>query len=153
MIWIAIIIFICIVDQLSKYLVVHNIAVGTSDAVINGFFYLSHIKNRGVAMGMLQDSRIVIVPVTLIIAVVVGYFLYKSKNRFLSLALAFIIGGAVGNLIDRIFVGSVTDFFELRFKSYSFYVFNVADAFVVVGTILLAIYMLIIYKEKEKRAV
>ena len=153
MIWIGLILLICILDQLSKYLVIHNIAVGTSDAVINGFFYLSHIKNKGVAMGMLQDSRIVIIPVTIIIAVVVGVFLYKSRNKFLSLALSFILGGAVGNLIDRVFAGSVTDFFELRFKSYSFYVFNVADAFVVVGTILLGIYMLFIYKEKEKRVV
>jgi signal peptidase II len=152
MIWIIIAILICAVDQYTKYLVINNVIEGTPTTVISGFFYLNHIKNHGAAMGILQDSRLILIPLTIIVSIVIFYYLLKSKSIFLNISLSFILGGAIGNLIDRIFKGSVTDFLEFKLGPLTFwkYIFNVADTFVVVGTILLAIYLLFIYKEKEK---
>jgi signal peptidase II len=152
MIWIIIAFIICALDQLAKYLVINNVSESTPVTVINGFLYLTHIKNYGAAMGILQDAGIVLIPVTSIVSIIIAYFLLKSKSKILNVSLSFILGGAIGNLIDRIFRGSVTDFLDFHLGPLKFwkYIFNVADIFVVVGTIILAFYLLFIYKEKEK---
>lgn len=152
MIWIIIAVIVCALDQLSKYLIVQNIPIGGGHTVINDFFYLNHIKNQGAAMGILQNGGIILIPLTIIVSGAIVYFLLKSKSKILNISLSFILGGALGNLIDRIFKGSVTDFFDFRIKFLTFwrYIFNVADVFVVVGTFILAFYLLFIYKEKEK---
>lgn len=152
MIWIIIAFIICALDQLAKYLVINNVSESTPVTVINGFFYLTHIKNHGAAMGILQDGGFVLIPVTIIVSIVIAYFLLKSKSKILNVSLSFILGGAIGNLIDRIFRGSVTDFLDFHLGPLKFwkYIFNVADVFVVVGTMVLAFYLLFIYKEKEK---
>jgi signal peptidase II len=151
MIWIIIVVIICALDQFSKYLVMHNVSEITPITVINGFFYIKHIKNYGAAMGIFQNKGIILIPLTIIVSILICYFLLKSKNRILKISLSFIHGGAIGNLIDRIFYGSVTDFLDFHLGPLTFwkYIFNVADAFVVVGTFILAFYLLFIYKEKE----
>lgn len=153
MIWILIVIAICVLDQLSKYLVIQRIPVGDSVTVIQQFFYLNHIKNEGAAMGIFQNGRMILIPITILISIMIGYYMYKNKNTYLRLTLSFILGGAIGNLIDRIFKGgSVTDFLDFHLGPITIwkYIFNIADVFVVIGTILLAIYLLFLYKEKEK---
>lgn len=151
MIWIVIVTLIVALDRITKYIVVHNISENGSIAVIDRFFYLVYTRNKGAAWGIFQSGRFFFIPLTAIVAVALVYFIFKSDNKILKTSLAFILGGAVGNLIDRIYPGSVVDFLNFYIGSYNFPTFNVADTFVVVGTIILAYYMLFIYKDSEDK--
>jgi signal peptidase II len=113
-------------------------------------FNLLYIENRGAAFGMLQNSRWLFIIVTIIAVIAFIIYLIKERNGMhwlLKISSAMIIGGAIGNLIDRIFVGFVVDFFY--FELINFAVFNVADSFVSVGAVLLGIYILFIHKFEE----
>ncbi len=150
MLWIIIVLLVIAIDQGSKYLVSIKIGYGEIMPVIGDFFQLTYHHNQGAAWGILQNGRWFFVALTIIAIAFMAYFLIKIPNRFLKLSLSFLIGGAVGNLIDRIIRGGVTDFLDFHLGSYHFPTFNAADMGVVFGTILLAIYMLFIYKEPEK---
>lgn len=152
MLWGILVILIIAVDRAAKILVIKSMKINESITVINNFFYINYIENKGAAMGILQNGRYFFIPMTIIVAAVLIYVLVKAKNNLLKLTLTFILGGAIGNFIDRALWGSVIDFLHFRFWSYDFYIFNVADAFIVVGTILLAYYLLFIHKDKEKQA-
>ena len=151
MLWIIISILVVAIDQLSKYFVVKNVTTGQMIPVIDKFFYLTHHKNSGAAWGILQNSRLLFLILIPIISCVVIYFMIKNNSCFLRFTLALILGGAAGNYIDRLSVGKVTDFLLFYIGSYPFPIFNVADMAVTCGTILLAVYMLFIYKEPEKK--
>lgn len=148
MIWALIIIVGFVLDRLSKLWVLDSL-VGTPITVIKDFFYLRHLENEGAAFSMLQGKTLLLSILSSVVALVLLYVLIKNKNKFLRATLAVILGGALGNLYDRITRGSVVDFLEFHFGSYVFPTFNVADSLVVVGTILLAIYILFIYKEDK----
>lgn len=150
MIWVAVIFVIVLLDQLTKYMVVKNIDLGNSITIIEQFFYLAHWRNKGAAWGIMQNGRAIFIPVTIVVSIVLVYIMHKYENKLLRFSLSLILGGAIGNLIDRIFrPDGVVDFLDFHFGSYRFPTFNLADSFVVVGTIILAYYMLFIYKEKE----
>lgn len=144
MIWAIIIIVGVLLDQFSKLAVIRSIPLGDSVSVINHFFYLTHITNTGAAMSILRNGRWILIPFTIIVSAILVYIMTKSRSKMLKLTLSLILVGALGNLIDRIFRASVVDFLDFRFGSYNFYIFNIADCYVVVGTILLAWYMLFI---------
>jgi signal peptidase II len=118
-------------------------------------FNLLYIENKGAAFGMLQGARWIFIGIT--IAVIIGATIYliktrKSSTMLLKISSAMIIGGAIGNLIDRIASGIVIDFFY--FELINFAVFNIADSFVTVGAILLGIYILFFHKfEDDKKRV
>lgn len=150
MIWIIICIIVVAMDQLTKYIVVNNIGPSEMIPVIDDFFYLTFHKNQGGAWGILQNSRLLFLILIPIVSAFIIYYMIKNKNRFLRFTLALILGGAIGNYIDRVFVGSVTDFLLFYIGSYAFPVFNAADMAVTCGTILLAVYVLFIYKEPVK---
>lgn len=148
MIW-ALIIFVgFILDRISKLWVIDSV-VGNPITVVKNFFYLRHLENRGAAFSILQGKTLLLTILSSIVALVLVYVLIKNKNKFLRATLSLILGGALGNLYDRISKGSVVDFLEFHFGSYVFPTFNIADSFVVVGTILLAVYILFIYKEEK----
>ena len=151
MLWIAIVIFLVAVDRYTKYVINQNIEYGQMIPVIGKTFYLTNHDNYGAAWGIFQNGRYFFIVLTAIVSVVVAIYIIKSQNRFLRITLSIILGGAFGNLIDRVFKGGVTDFLDFYIGSYHFPTFNAADTFVVIGTILLMIYMLFIYKEPEKR--
>lgn len=148
MIWALIIIVGFILDRLSKLWVLDKL-VGNPITVVKDFFYLRHLENKGAAFSILQGKTILLTVLTSIVALVLIYVLVKNKDKFLRLTISLILAGALGNLYDRIFRGSVVDFLEFHFGSYVFPTFNLADTFVVIGTILLAIYILFIYKEEK----
>lgn len=153
MIWFIVVILAFGLDQISKRVVESKVNYGEFNPVIDNFFYISHHRNTGAAWSFLSEyswSRYVFISLTIVVSIIMIYLMIKSTNKFLSLTLSLIIGGAFGNLIDRILKGYVTDFFEFHFGSYQFPIFNVADMCVVIGTILLAIYLLFIYKEPRK---
>lgn len=151
MLWIIIIILVVVIDQVSKYIIVKNVATDQMIPVIDHFFYLTLHKNTGGAWGILQDGRLLFMIAIPFISAAVIYFMVKNNNRFLRFSLSLILGGAVGNYIDRLFEGSVTDFLLFYIGSYPFPIFNAADMSVTCGTILLAVYMLFIYKEPSKK--
>jgi len=150
MIWTVVILAIIGLDQLTKYVVMENIAYGDKIPVIDGFFYLAHWKNTGAAWGILEGWRFFLIPVTIIVSIILAYYLVKSENRLFKLSLSMILGGAIGNLIDRAFrKGGVVDFLDFHFGSYNFPTFNVADCFIVIGTILLSYYILFVLKDEK----
>lgn len=152
MLWIFISILVVAIDQISKYIVVENIAPDEMIPVIDKFFYLTLHKNPGAAWGILQNSQKAFLVVIPVISICILYFMAKNNNRFLRVSLALILGGAAGNYIDRLFEGKVTDFLLFYIGSYPFPIFNAADVAITCGTALLAVYMLFIYKEPPKRS-
>lgn len=116
--------------------------------IIEDVFHLTYVGNEGMAFGMLQGQRYFFIAVTVVVlALVVGFMLKtRNKNRVLKTGLSFALGGAAGNLIDRIWLGYVVDMFD--FRLINFPVFNVADVFVCIGAFLVALYF-IFYDGKE----
>ena len=148
LIWIAITLFIIFTDQLSKYLIVKNVNHGNHIPVIDEFFYITHHENTGAAWGILQNRLYILIPLTVVFTIIIGYILFKTKNKILKLSLSFVLGGAIGNFIDRVSKGKVVDFLDFYFGNYNFPTFNIADTFIVLGTIILAVYILF-FNEKE----
>ena len=150
MLQIIIIVLTLAADQLSKYLLVPMIQNGPV-TVIPGVFQLSYVENRGASFGMLQGARVVFIIVTCLVLVGAAIYMFrtrKTQTLFLKISLSLIVSGAVGNLYDRILFGYVRDMFDFH-EVYFPWVFNVADACLVIGSILLGIYILFIYKEKD----
>lgn len=142
LIYIGIIISLIILDQLSKYFVLNYLTHVGSIPIIENIFHLTYVENRGAAFGMLQNNQIIFVIVASIATIGGLYYLYTNKDLiFIAKAsILLIISGAIGNLIDRLRLGFVVDYFD--FRIFWEYVFNIADVYVVVGTILLCIYVI-----------
>jgi signal peptidase II len=123
------------IDQLSKYIIRVNFQPNESLPVINSVFHLTYVNNPGAAFGLLAYKTPVFVTVTLLVAVVilVAYRFLPPDRILLRLALALMLGGALGNLIDRLRFGYVVDFLDFRIWP----VFNLADMAIVGGVILL----------------
>ncbi|GAA0091585.1 signal peptidase II [Paraclostridium bifermentans] len=147
MIYILIILGLIGLDQISKFLAVKYLVNIGSIPIIKDIFHLTYVENRGAAFGMFQNNQMVFVVVALAACIFGLYYLYKKQLNLLGKsAIILIIAGAIGNLIDRVRLGFVVDYFDFRIVWN--YVFNVADVFVVIGTILLCIY--IIFFENDK---
>jgi len=150
MYWILLIAVLIGLDQWTKWFFLVNKDNFKDFEIIKGFFYLTYVENRGAAFGILQNFRWFFIILTVIaLAVMVWYFI-KNQNKMLRLSLSFIMAGAVGNFIDRLFRGFVVDFFDFYPFGYNFPVFNVADICVNIGVFFLLIYVLFIYKEQEE---
>lgn len=131
-----------LIDQVSKYFVLSEMFLGESIVIIENFFSLTSHRNRGAAWGILQDSRLFFIVVTSIL--LVGIFVYLLKNVetfnvFDKIIASLIVGGAVGNFIDRFRNGEVVDFFDFKILGYDFPIFNFADIFIVVGVFFLLV--------------
>lgn len=137
----VIILAVIILDQITKHLAI-GLKKG-SIKLIDNFLSLIYVENRGAAFGILQGKKIILVFFTFLIIMAMFYYLYKGQNSMATiskLSISLIIGGAIGNLIDRVFRHYVIDFISVTFPNgYEFPVFNVADIAVVCGTILLII--------------
>lgn len=134
-------------DQITKTWVVETLAFTDRISVIDGFFYLTHVRNPGAAFSLFADApaaiRMPFFIITTLIAIVliVSFFRKLSPgDRLSALALGLILGGATGNLIDRLVYGEVVDFLHLRlWTGYSWPDFNVADSSIVIGVALLVV--------------
>ncbi|MDU1320016.1 MAG: signal peptidase II [Clostridium botulinum] len=134
-----------VLDRISKIWALNTLASGKDIVIIKNLFSLSYLENRGAAFGIFQNRLIFLSLITVIVILGVAYFIvkYKPTSKLLKISLSLIISGAIGNLIDRIYYKFVVDFIMLHYKDvYFFPTFNVADTLVVIGTILLAIYIL-----------
>lgn len=139
------------VDQLVKFLVRANIPLYTSIPFIPHVMDLSYVQNTGAAFSMLSQHTWVLTLISALVSVVLAVALAKGvlTHRLGKFCLAIILGGAVGNLIDRAAFGFVTDMFKTTFIDFA--VFNVADICVVLGGIALCVYIMFFYDKLEKK--
>lgn len=147
MIWITMA-AVLVLDQLSKYMITaYEI---TDIPVIKGFFHITYMKNTGMAWSMLSGQTGLLALVSAVaIGVMLNYLLKNKPDRLTSFALALMIGGAAGNLIDRLFLGYVRDFLNFYIFGYDFPVFNIADSALCIGVFLLLIAS---FMEEKKNA-
>ncbi|MBC5995995.1 signal peptidase II [Romboutsia ilealis] len=135
-------------DQLSKYWALNYLQDIGSIPVIQNVFHLTYVENRGAAFGMFQNNQMIFVVVAIVASIFGLYYLHTKKVHPIGkVGIMLIISGAIGNLIDRVRLGFVVDYFDFRIIWE--YVFNVADVFVVIGTVMLCIYILF-FEGKEQ---
>jgi signal peptidase II len=129
---------VLVIDQLSKIAVVSGMEVSQSIPVIQDVLHMTYVQNRGMAFGLFSDNRMLfmIPTVVLIAAVVFAIVKLGKKNKVLDVSLGLILGGGIGNMIDRVARGFVVDFVDFCAFDFWQWVFNVADSAVVVGAFL-----------------
>ncbi len=144
-------ILLVILDQITKNLAVIYLKDKPAYVLWDGVFELHYLENSGAAFGMLQNQKILFVTIAVVILVIIGYLLIKlPRNKhyaMLEILLVLIASGAVGNMIDRVQFNYVVDFFY--FKWIDFPIFNVADIYVSVSCVLLAILVIFFYKDDD----
>lgn len=136
-------------DRSTKLWAVSHLKGKESLSVIENFFQLTYVENQGVAFGLFAQLNVLlpILSLGLILFLMAMARKYQNKGKRILLPLAFIIGGAIGNLIDRMTTKYVVDFLSFRFGNYDFPVFNVADIFVSLG----AFFLLLFFLREEER--
>lgn len=143
MLYTFLIALLVVIDQLCKYAAETYLKpIGTSP-IIQNVFHLTYARNTGAAFSILQGKQAFLVTVSLIVVIALLLYFFKNLNKgntYLNLSISLIIGGALGNLIDRIKLGFVVDFLDFIIIDYP--IFNTADVFVVSGTIFLIYAML-----------
>ena len=137
---------VVVADQWSKWLIEEHLQPLASQAVLPGFLDLTHVRNTGVAFGLFAArgnlwGTFALMALGLGAMVVIGLYFHRTANgeRLLLGSLALILGGALGNLIDRLFAGGVTDFIDFYYGSYHFHTFNLADSAITIGIVLMAL--------------
>ena len=142
-------VIVLVVDQITKYFISIKVAEGSTIEVIPKFLYFMNIKNTGAAFGMFQSYTkiLTIVSLVAIFLIIILKVMLNLEYVFYNISLGFILGGALGNLVDRYFIGEVTDWI-----SFSFFgpIFNIADSFIVIGFILIIILILREYLKQGK---
>jgi len=132
---------IIILDQVTKYAAVKYLMGQSPYVIIMNHLEFRYVENYGAAFGILQGKRVFFIIIATIVILLVVFYLYKNYNNFTLIAkfaVFTLLGGAIGNLIDRVRLGYVIDFIRVSLlKSYDFPVFNIADTFIVIGTILI----------------
>lgn len=139
---------VIVFDQISKYFIQTNMDLNDSIAIIEGLFSITYIQNTGAAFSLLQGKTMILIIIQMLVVLAIVIYVSIKKNmlrRTLIVSLALIVGGGVGNLIDRVHYGYVIDFLHFHFWP----IFNVADISVCVGCGLLIIYVFFI-EGKEK---
>ena len=157
-IWMMVAIVIVVADQLTKLAIIEWVPL-YDKVPLNSFLNLTHQKNPGAAFSFLADAggwqRWFFVVLSSGVSVVIAVWLWRIRNdghNVLSAGLSMVLGGAVGNLIDRILLGHVTDFIQVWFGNWAFPSFNVADAGISVGAALLIIDALFFSGREEEKA-
>ena len=154
---IAVIAAVIGLDQLTKWLTVVNLEEYESFPVWQDVFHFTYVKNTGMAFGMLKDHRWVfmVFSTIAIIALIIYLFRFRPESRWMQVSMAMIIGGGIGNMIDRVFLGYVVDFIDVTLINFA--VFNIADSFVCIGAGIMILCLVLdlikeIKLEKAKKA-
>ncbi len=130
---------VVVIDQITKFLITSKLAFSESITIINNFFYFTLIKNFGIGFGLLNTpaARWILIIITIIIIGIILYYYIELPKKYLPIiSTSLILGGAIGNLIDRFLFGFVIDFIDFRLWP----AFNIADSAVTIGVIGLIIY-------------
>lgn len=130
-------------DQFTKFLITANFK--EKIVLVKDFFYINYVKNYGAGFSILQNQKYFLIAISLIAVVIIGYLLVtaKKKESLNKICYLLIIGGSIGNLIDRLSLGYVIDFLDFFIFGYDFPVFNLADCYITVGCFLLIISILL----------
>lgn len=157
--WLILTFVVVFLDRLSKAAIEAKTSEGWRHEVFHNFLYLVHSRNPGIAFSMFADSgspwvRWVLVGGSLVVIAILAWYLVGGSGVSLRAAagLALLLGGATGNLTDRILHGGVTDFFELWFGSYRYPAFNVADSAITIGALLILLDVLFPARDTAKHA-
>jgi len=136
------------VDQLSKYVIRQNMSLAESIPVINRVFHITYVENKGIAFGLFPQGHFLFIVISLIIILAIVFFARKKIIKSLKekVCLGLVLGGALGNLVDRLRFGFVIDFLDFRIWP----VFNLADSGVCIGGILMVFFLLKKRTRKEK---
>ncbi|WP_019242383.1 MULTISPECIES: signal peptidase II [Bacillus] len=154
MIYYLIALLVIALDQITKVIIDKTMEIGDSIQVINNFLNITSHRNTGAAWGILAGKMWLFYIITVIVIVVLVYYIQKmgKTHMLLGTSLALMLGGAIGNFIDRLFRKEVVDFVDTNIFGYDFPVFNVADSALTIGVILLMIFMFFEEKlMKEKK--
>jgi len=130
-----------LIDRISKVIVSNNCLLYEKNKIIDNFFYITYVKNEGAAWSILEGNRtfLILISIFAIIFILKCIFKEENINKFESISYGVLLGGIIGNLFDRVFYGYVIDFFDFKFFSYSYPVFNIADILIVVGVLIMVI--------------
>ena len=153
MVWsIALLVVLLGADQLLKYWTVTHLALGESAPLLPGVLQLTRLQNYGAAWSSLSGKTVVLLVITGVLMAAVAYLLLKKivRHPLGVTAGLFILGGGLGNMIDRIRLGYVVDMLDIS-PLFDYPIFNLADCFVVVGAILGAVYYLWFYEKYDKK--
>lgn len=144
---------VIVLDQITKYLIRSTFSLYESIPIVGEFFNLTYVTNKGMAFGIdFPGGSYLFTTISILLTIFIFIYLWKERNNsvLLRLSLAFILAGAIGNLLDRIIYGEVADFLDFSFWGYHWYIFNVADSSVTIGMILFIIYTFIDNTSKNK---
>lgn len=134
---------VVVLDQWTKWLIEVHLPHHMTQPVIPGLFNLTHVRNSGVAFGLFASTGggwlLTLLGLGALIAVGLYFWFTPSRDRVLLVALALVVGGAIGNLIDRVSSGAVTDFLDVYLGSHHWPSFNIADSAISIGIVLMAI--------------
>ncbi|MFD0960286.1 signal peptidase II [Paenibacillus chungangensis] len=150
--WISLLVLA--LDFITKLIVKTKMNIDDEISIIGNFFLITSHRNRGAAFGILQEQRTFFIIVTVIIVIGLIWYIQmmrKSAKPVLMIGLGLVLGGAVGNFIDRVRFGEVVDFFKFNFGSYTFPIFNIADSAIVIGVGLIMLDTLLGMKEEKAR--
>ena len=150
---IPLLIVLCVValDQVSKLLIVAKL-YDISVTVIPHILRFTYVENEGMAFGLLAEHRWVFLVLSVVGIGAVGYYLYRfAETKLARVSLSLVIGGGIGNMIDRVFRGFVVDFIDFYFLPFWIWVFNIADAAVCVGAALFALDLLLHLRDGGKK--
>ncbi len=138
-----IITLICtLIDQIVKIIIVGTMTTHSSYSIIPNFFSITYVENDGAAWSIFSGNRIFLIIISLIALILIYLYFIKNKNmnKFEFINYSILLGGIIGNLLDRIKYGKVIDYLDFKIFNYDFPVFNFADMCIVISIILLVIY-------------
>lgn len=138
---------VIILDQLTKFIITTSMEIGQSVTVINNFLYITYVRNPGAAFGLLPYQTLFFILITLVVAALIIYYyrVLSDNHKWLRRGLALQLGGALGNLIDRVSGGYVVDFIDFKIWPP---VFNLADSAIVIG---IGIFLIAFWRDPELR--
>jgi len=130
-----------VIDIIVKLVIKNSLVFNESIRIINNFFYITYVKNTGAAWSILSGKQLFLIIFSLVVIIILLVYLLKKKDysNFECLGYSLLLGGAIGNLIDRIIYGYVIDYLNFYIFNYNFPIFNIADCCIVIGIMLLFI--------------
>ncbi|MGM9631613.1 MAG: signal peptidase II [Eubacteriales bacterium] len=158
LVWLLIIAGVIGLDQLTKWLTVINLDLKETVPIIENVFHFTYVRNTGAAFSIFNepDERWIFLTISVVAIIALFFYLWKERNgdKLLCVGMSFILGGGIGNMIDRCLLGYVIDFIDVRLIKFA--IFNIADSFVCVGVALFVIAVLrseieVMKAEKEKK--
>ena len=143
---------VIMIDQIIKILVSTKMKLNEEMEVIPNFFSINFVKNKGAAFSILQDQKILLVIISLVVLFFLNKYIDKTKalSKYSIISLGFIIGGIIGNLLDRLIQDGVIDYLSFQINKYFFPIFNIADSFIIIGVVLMIIGLIKEEKELKK---